>query len=135
MRALASGGPRAFADRGDRDARRCHPCLLAGADHEVDAPGVHLERHRAESADAVDDDERLARRAADDLGQLAQRVGDAGRGLVVGDEDRAVRLGAGQTVAQRRRVGGGAPLDLEAVDGCAEGGRDAARTGRRRSRW
>ena len=46
---------RARTEGGDGDAGRRHPCLLAGADDEVDAPGVHLERHRAEAADAVDD--------------------------------------------------------------------------------
>ena len=59
-----------------------------------------------------------------DLGQLVHRVGDAGRGLVVRDQHGAVRLVRRKVVAERSRIGGGAPLDLEALDVGAEGGRD-----------
>ena len=101
-RGLAGGdGPR--AERRDRDPRRGHPRLLAGADHEIHAPAVHLERHGAEPADAVDDQQRLAGGAAHDLRELPQRVRDAGRGLVVGDQDGAVRIAAVQVHAERGR--------------------------------
>jgi hypothetical protein len=46
-----------------------HPGLLRAGDDDVDAPGVHLERHRAQRRDAVDEDERLGRDLAHDRGK------------------------------------------------------------------
>ena len=46
------------------------PGLLRAGHDDVDVPGVHLEGHGADAADAVDEDERLWRRLADGAGQL-----------------------------------------------------------------
>ena len=125
---------RAGADGGDGDAGRGHPRLLAGADHQVDAPGVHLEGHGAQAADAVDDDQRVARRGVHRRDQLAERVGDAGRGLVMGQQHRPVRRLAGQVRRERSRVGSFAPLDLEAIDVWRRRPARCRRSGRRSRR-
>ena len=84
-RALHRGpGPRRGRDHGQ--ARRRHPGLLRAGDHDVHAPGVHLERHGPETRDAVDEDERVGRLLADGRGELADRVHHPGRGLVVGQQ-------------------------------------------------
>ena len=64
--------------------------------------------------------ERLAGRGAHGGRQLAQWVRNAGRGLVVRQQHRAVRSFAGQVRGQAVRVGGGAPCEVEAVDRGAE---------------
>ena len=47
-----------------------HPRLLRAGDDDVEAPGVHLERHAAEAGDAVDEDQRVGRRLVDGRGDL-----------------------------------------------------------------
>src|SRR5207249_11644719 len=74
--------PRTLADADERKARRRHPALLRPADGDVDAPGVGLDGDRADGADAIDDHYPVGVPAG--AGELAQRVGEPGRGLVVG---------------------------------------------------
>ncbi len=64
------GGPGALGRRHHGQARRDHPGLLRAGDHDVEVPGVHLEGHGTDAADAVDDDERVRGLRADGGGQL-----------------------------------------------------------------
>ena len=86
-----------------RPGRR-HPGLLRAGDDDVDAPGVHLERHGAEARHAVDEDQRVGRHLADGRGELRDRVHHPGRGLVVGEQDGPV---AGRRRAARSRTAAG----------------------------
>src|SRR5881397_813850 len=78
--------PRALAHRDDRDAGWRTPRLLRRGHADVDAPLIDLELGRTGAGDAVDDEE-LAR-LTDDLADLLERVENAGRRLVVLDQDR-----------------------------------------------
>ena len=70
---------------------RRHPALLrAGRDH-VEAPAVRIEGHRAKAADAVDQQKRVRGRVVDGRGDLADRVLDASRCLVVRHQYRLRR--------------------------------------------
>jgi hypothetical protein len=61
--------------RGDHRESGCrHPRLLRAGDDEVDAPGVHLERNRAQPRDAVDEDQRVR-------GDVVDRRGEIGDGV------------------------------------------------------
>ena len=75
------------ADADDREAGREHEALLAAGDGDVDAPLVHAEVHRADRADAVDEEERRVLGRVHRLADGGDVGADAGRGLVVGDED------------------------------------------------
>ena len=78
--------PCAVRQHDHRDARGRHPCLLRCRDDHVEAPRVHLERHAAETRDAVDEDQRVGRGLVDRGGDVGQGVHHARRRLVVGDE-------------------------------------------------
>ena len=96
-----------------RQARRGHPGLLRAGDDEVDAPVVHLERDGTQSGHAVDEDQALGRRVANGAGQVANRVHDPGRGLVVGEQDRAIAGVCPECVADDVGSCRPAPLDLD----------------------
>ena len=72
---------RLLRERRDRDARRDRDSLLRGADDDVDLPVVHADLFGRDGADAVEDDERVGRYAAN-------RLGD---GLGVGEDTRRCR--------------------------------------------
>ena len=103
--------------RGDgrgREPRRRHQRLLRARDDDVEAPLVHLQRHRAEARDGVDDDERAGilrdRRERLDVGD------DAGRRLRVDEEDErdgVDRVELGPEIVGRRRL---APRVAELLD-------------------
>ena len=116
--------PRARADDRNRDSRRPHPRLLAGAHHQVDPPGVHLELDRPQPADPVDHHQRIAGRGVHRRCQLTKRVRDAGGGLVVGQQHRAVGLRARQVLRQGSGIRGRSPVGLEAGDICSKRARD-----------
>ena len=104
--------PCALADADQGQSGRRHPPLLRAAHRDVDAPGVRLDVDRADRADAVDHDQSLG--AARRPRQLAKRVGQTGRGLVVG-EQHDTRLGVAlQDHLEITRVHRLPPLELEA---------------------
>ena len=85
--------PGGLADAQHGDTRWEHPSLLRRRDCDVDAPRIDRQRNRADGADAVDDQQPVV--ALDHRGQCLQRIGHAGRGLVVGDQHGGdVRLAA-----------------------------------------
>ena len=126
--------PRAEAATIARPGAR-HPRLLRAGHDDVDAPGVHLERHGAEAGHAVDEDQRVRRRVADGRGELRDRVHHAGRRLVVGQQHGPVAPGSpARRLADRGRIGRLAPLDVELRHVRAVDRRRSWRTGRRTSR-
>ena len=75
--------PRALGDRGEREPGRAHQRLLGAGEHDVDPPGLRLERDGAERRDRIDDE----RRVADGLPERAHVGDDAGRGVGLLAED------------------------------------------------
>ena len=114
--------PGALPDRDDRHAGRAHPGLLRPAQDQVGAPGVHLQRQRAGRADRVAEEQRPA--LADDRADRLQVVGDAGRRLVVGEEDALHVAVPPQRLADRLGRDRPAPRDLQLDDLQAVGARD-----------
>ena len=103
--------PGALAHAHEGEPGRDHPALLrAGHDH-VEAPRVRLDRDRGERRDRVHDQQPVV--PADDLRDLLERVGHAGRGLVVRDQHRADLAVGGEGVVDAVRVGGRAVLEGE----------------------
>ena len=77
--------PGALGDGGEREAGRRHQRLLRAGDDDVGAPGVGLERHRAEARDRVDDGQRAGLAAHGE--KRLEVADDPGRRLRV-DEER-----------------------------------------------
>ncbi len=78
--------PRTLAHADQRDPRRRHPSLLRAADGDVDPPCIGLDLDRADGADSVDDHDST--RVPAHARELAQRVGETGRGLVVREQEQ-----------------------------------------------
>ena len=112
--------PWAYGDEGQ--ARRDHERLLrAGHDH-VQAPGIRLQLRGEHPAYRVDHQQRAV--LANDAGDRADVVQDAGRGLVVRDQhgaDRPVAVAA-QDLRHLPGIDSPAPLDIEALHAGAVGG-------------
>ncbi len=104
-------GPLRGRDHGQPRCR--HPGFLRTGHDHVDAPGIHLEGHRAQARHAVDDDQRFGLDLAHDGRQLGDRVHHAGRRLVVGQQDRPVAGLDLELGAQLGRLGCLAPLDRQ----------------------
>ena len=85
-RLVALPGTLRHADHGQ--ARWRHPALLRAGGDDVEAPSVGVEGHRTQAADAVDQEQRVRRGLAHRRRDVAQRILDAGRCLVVGQQDR-----------------------------------------------
>ena len=117
--------PGARGEAQERHPGRGHPALLGAADRDVDAPGVLLERDGAEGRHAVHEDERIGGARPDRGGELADRVHDPGRGLVVGQQHGLPWPAGRQRLADDCRIGGLAPLDVDLRDVRAVDGRDA----------
>ena len=69
----------ARGEREDAEARGAHQPLLAAGDGGVDAPGVHLERHRADGGDAIDEEERVVEGRVEFAADGGDVGGHAGR--------------------------------------------------------
>ena len=82
-------GPRPV--EGHREAGRRHQPLLAGRDHHVDAPGVHLEAVAGEARDRVDGEKRRMSGRVQRRPHRAHVVQDRRGGVGLHDEDRADR--------------------------------------------
>src|SRR5439155_1101116 len=109
---------RPWSDAEDGAARRQHESLLRAGESDVDAPLVHSEIDRAESADDIDEEQRVETRAIDGPAHRAQVGRDSGGGLVVNDQDRAV---LGSQIRFYVRLGDRvAPSQLDLVDLHAE---------------
>jgi hypothetical protein len=106
------------AEREDAEARGRHQALLAAGDGQVDAPGVHLEGQRGDGGHAVHEQQRLVHGRVHLAPHGRDVRGDAGRGLVMGDEDGldlAVAVAA-ETAAEFRRGAGRAPGHVDDLD-------------------
>ncbi len=106
-------GPGALRGRDHGQTRRGHEGLLRAGHDDVDAPRVHLERDGAQAGHAVDEDERLGTLLPDRRRQLGDRVHDAGRRLVVGQQhglDGRDRTEAFADLVRRRGI---PPLGIE----------------------
>ena len=80
------GFPAAGADADERQAGRDHEALLGAGGHQVAVPAVHRKGDAAQAAHGVHQ-QQLVELALDHAGDGFQVVGDAGGGLVMGDED------------------------------------------------
>src|SRR5207244_11940531 len=107
--------------------RREHQALLASGERDVDAPFVETEVHAAERAHRVDDEKRVTSLRIDRLANRAYVAADAGRGLVVHDEDGAML----RAQMLRDRGGGHAlpPAQRNEVDAEAEVARGGGEAG------
>ena len=104
---LARHFQRLVADAGHRHAGGQHQALLAAADGQVDAPGVHLVFHAGERGDRVAEQQGGVLGLVDGSAHLIERQDHAGRGLVVDGEHRLdlVFLVGGQALGDLRDVG------------------------------
>ena len=103
---------RAEADHGETGGR--HPALLGAGNDDVYAPFVHRAGEGAEAGDGVHDEELVT--LLDHLGDLAERVGDAGGRFVVGNEDGGhIRVGV-KGFGDGFRGGGLSPFDVLPAD-------------------
>jgi hypothetical protein len=73
--------------------RRQHEAFLRARDGDVDAPGVHLERHGAERGDRIDRQQRAVASGAHGLADARDVVDDAGGGIDLHDEHGLNRTG------------------------------------------
>src|SRR6185437_1133655 len=71
--------PGFLARRQEREARRNHEGFLRTADHDVEAPAVDVERHRAEPRDRIDDEDSVG--LLDEAGHRLHVVLRAGGGF------------------------------------------------------
>ena len=117
---LARHFQRLVADAGQRHAGGQHQALLAAADREVDAPGVHLVFHAGERGDRVAEQQRGMLGLVDGAPHFRKRQDHAGRGLVVDGQHRLdlVFLVGGEALGDAGNVGalalvGGNRLDLD----------------------
>ena len=112
----------------EAEARRRHQALLRAGHRDVDAPGVHLERHAAERGHRIDHEQR---RMAGGLDRLADRfdvvVGARG-GVDLHREDRLDRvvLVLPQPRLDLGRPDRAAPVALQHLDLDAHRGRGVA---------
>ena len=67
--------------------RGAQQALLAAGDGKVDAPVIHPEIERGDGTDAIDEEKRVVEARIERPAHGGDVGGDAGRGLVVGDED------------------------------------------------
>ena len=113
--------PRRRRDGREREPGRSHERLLRAGDDDVEAPGVGLERHRAEARHGVDDVSAPA--LVRDPRERLDVGDDAGRRLRVHEDDDlgARLLEARAKVVRPRRLAPGVP---ELVDVGAVGGRE-----------
>src|SRR5438477_9011490 len=109
---------RPWSDADNGSSRLQHESPLRARESDVDAPLVHSEIDRAESADDIDEEQRVETRAIDGPAHRAQVGRDSGGGLVVNDQDRAV---LGSQIRFYVRLGDRvAPSQLDLVDLHAE---------------
>lgn len=100
------------AEHGDGQAGRAADGLLAGGDHSIQIPAIKIDLLAGNTADAVDDDERVGRDLADQGRQVLQLAQHAGGGVDVGDGDGLVAL-LGQRLLDLGQLGPGAHGRLE----------------------
>ena len=115
---VAGRRQRLFGDGQEGQAGRQHEALLRAGDGEIDAPFVLPEVDRGDGRDAVDEDQCRVLVGIEQPPDAGDIRGDARRGLVVGDEDGADRMGP---VRRNRAFIGierhaGAPFHVDGLD-------------------
>ena len=89
-------GERARTGGGETQTRRRHQAFLRTGHRDIDAPGVHLERHAAERGDGVDHQQRIVAGGAHRLADRLDVVDDARGGVDLRHQDRLdLALGVG----------------------------------------
>ncbi len=108
----------------EAEARRRHQALLRSGHRDVDAPGVHLERHAAERSHRIDHEQRRMARRLDRLADRLDVVIGAGGGVDLHREDRLdlVLLVLTQPRFDLGGADGAAPVALQHFDLGAHGG-------------
>jgi len=105
--------------RGDEaEAGRGHQALLRARHRDVDAPGVHLERHAAERRDRIDHQQRVVAGRAHRLPDRLDVVDHPGRGVDLRDQQRLdLTLAVGlQPRLDRRGLDGAAKVAGQDLD-------------------
>src|SRR5690606_4915436 len=110
--------------RNHRHAWWHHPTFLRSGDDDVELPLIDGQGDRANAAHAIDDDGLPT--LLDDRRNLPQRIGNAGRGLVVRDQHRRDTTIGVERLRNLIRIGCRAPLESQPGHIRAESARDRA---------